>query len=292
MLPYEDPPERPAQDARLVVREDHSGSWSTVMYALLLAAGLIGLGLVAAAPLGLVDPYPPLPPAAIEGPLGSTRALEDPSELDRREGEALPEYFDRLARVVGEVTVHYWHRAAVWEESDVPFTRVSPWVNYVLWIIDSYPRVGEFRTRYQFLTPTLALDRGYGFCSQWARTIYSILRDQGIAASVMQNDGHVVVESNGCVIDGDYGVVVPFPLARIVEDPAVVAPYYEDFPDRIPMLMQVYARPWKRAASDSEFDFIREFEKQSERVKWLLPAAVAMVGAIGLIINPKRRETA
>ncbi len=90
MLPYEDPPERPAQDARLVVRDDHSGSWSTVMYALLLAAGLIGLGLVAAAPLGLVDPYPTLPPAAIEGPLGWTRALEDPSELDRREGEALP----------------------------------------------------------------------------------------------------------------------------------------------------------------------------------------------------------
>ena len=289
MQAREDPSERPVQDAELVIQEVKTRSRATMVFAILFAAGLVGLALVAAAPLGLVDPYPPLPPAAVEGPLGSTRVLEDPSELNRREGEALPDYFDRLAGVVGEVTVHYWHRGAVWEETDVPFTRVSPWVNYVLWVGDSNPKVGEFRTRYQFLTPALALDRGYGSCSQWARTIYSILRDQGIAASVMQNDGHVVEESNGYVIDGDYGVAVPFPLERIMQDPALVAPHYADHPERIPLLVEVYARPWKRAASDSEFDFIRGFEEQAERVKWLLPAAVAMVGSVGLIIGATRR---
>ena len=100
MQAREDPSERPVQDAELVIQEVKTRSRATMVFAILFAAGLVGLALVAAAPLGLVDPYPPLPPAAVEGPLGSTRVLEDPSELNRREGEALPDYFDRLAGAV------------------------------------------------------------------------------------------------------------------------------------------------------------------------------------------------
>lgn len=259
-----------------------------IAFAGILAAGLVGLGLVAAAPLGLVDPYPDPPRDAIEGPLGSTRALTNPQDLHRRAGEELPEYFDRLARTIGEVTVHYWHQGDRWEDGDIPFTRVSPWVNYVLWVAGSHPRVGEFRTTYQFLTPGLAFCRGHGFCSQWARTAYSILRDQGIAASVMQNDGHVVVESNGFVIDADYGVTVPHPLARLVEHPEDAAPHYAAFPDSVPLMIEVYARPWTQAATDADFDFIRAVEEQAERVKWLLPSAMAIVGLVGLAFTAGR----
>src|SRR5262249_54281334 len=141
--------------------------------------------------------------------------------LYRRLGEVESAYFDRLTKSVAAGIVHFWYEGDKWDPSDAIYTAVSPWDNYLLWLLDD--------PQHEFIEPDKAIERGYGFCSQVARIVYSILDNQGISSKVLGYQGHVVAEANGQILDADYGVYIPHSALWMQTHPEAVSAYYRDF---------------------------------------------------------------
>jgi hypothetical protein len=74
--------------------------------------------------------------------------------------------------------VHCWYVGDEWDSSDAAYAAVSPWDNYLLWLL---------KDRYEFMDPGRAIERGYGFYSQVSRIVYLILDDRGIPSKVLEH---------------------------------------------------------------------------------------------------------
>lgn len=244
------------------------------------AIGTIFTVLVAAHPLGLVDAYPMPPDADLDGPFGARTKIESLDSLYRKAEEPLHTYFPRLVKEVSEGFVHYWHKGEKWAPQDSEYTRPSMWDNYLLWLHPLIPEYEHFN-RYEFISPKKALDRGYGFCSQVSRLVWSILRDQGIRAEILIHPNHVVVQSNGYILDADYGVTIPNTALEIMNsDPAgIIAEYYARFDWMLPTLTQIYSEGWKSSGfEDPSMVYMLRYEAKMDALKWLPPVALLLGG--------------
>lgn len=231
------------------------GTVAGVVLLLMLCVGLVQYA--------VFNPYPPIPSEALAVQhFGRTEKgkLED---LNRLSGESASAYHRRLVAGVNSHMVHYW------PEESRSATQVSPFTNYLLWALSFVPGYEHFGS-YEYVSPQLAWDRGYGFCSQVSRVIYSVLREQGLDATVMQHPNHVVVEADGHVLDADYGVYIPYSLADVQANPKLVAEYYAQFPTMVPLLSQIYRDGWTETASKEQFDYMLNFERKAELFKWVL----------------------
>ncbi|TIQ40736.1 MAG: hypothetical protein E5X49_22305 [Mesorhizobium sp.] len=260
----------------------------------LAGVGTAFLLFVSAYPLGLVRAYPAPPAAAIEGPLGFERSVGDVNDLYRGPDETMQAYLDRLTRAVAGGVVHYWTEGDSWTAADTRYTRISVFDNYLLWMLSFQPEYRENLQNYEFVSPRQALDRGYGFCSQVSKIVYSILADQGIDATIYSVPEHTVVESNGNVLDSDYGVFVPHSLVEIQQDPSIVDTYYAQFGSMLPLLKKVYGQSWQQLGTAQDFDSVRAYEAKFERLKWVPPIVILAIGvlltAAGMFL--RRRELA
>jgi hypothetical protein len=246
---------------------------------------LVGIGaafllFVAAYPLGLISAYPVPPTAAIEGPLGFERKIEDLDVLYRAPDEPMQDYLRRLTTTVAGGMVHYWTEGDSWAPTDTIYTQVSIFDNYLLWILSFLPQYRKNFRNYEFVEPQKALDRGYGFCSQVSKIVYSILTDQGIDATLYSVPQHVVVESNGNILDSDYGVFLPYSLASFKQDPSKIDPYYTNFESMLPLLRQVYRQSWRPLGTAKDFRDVRAYEAKVERLKWLPPIMLLAMGML------------
>jgi hypothetical protein len=244
----------------------------------LTAIGAAFLLVVAAYPLGLIRAYPAPPAAAIEGPLGLTRKISDPDILHRTPGEPMQAYLERLTKTVAGSMVHYWTKSDRWTAEDARYTRIGLFDNYLLWIESFLPRYRENFQDYEFVTPGKALMRGYGFCSQASKIVYSILTDQGIAAVIYSAPEHTIVESNGSVLDSDYGVFIPHSLDSIRKDPSLIDRYYANFQPMVPLLRRAYAESWQQLGTARGFRDVRAYEAKFERLKWFPPLMLLALG--------------
>jgi hypothetical protein len=254
-----------------------------------LGCSLAGLGLglllfTAAAPLGFVKPYPAPPHAAVDGELGLSRAISDVRSLYRNPGEVLPVYLDRLTRSVAAGMVHYWTIGGSWSPPDARFTGISIFDNYLLWVYRLLPAYRANFQDYEFLTPDKAVARGYGFCSQVSKLVYSILHDQGIASTIVNNAQHTIVEADGAILDADYGVFVPHSIDWVQQHPDAVDHYYAAFAASLPLLRQAYAQPWQTLGSDAAFAEVRAYETRFERLKWIPPIVAIVAGLLLFLI--------
>jgi len=252
------------------------------------------LVLLAAAPLGLLRAYPSPPEEAIDGPLGLDRKITDLRSLDRNAGEPMEAYLRRLTTSVAAGMVHYWSRGDTWSEADSPYTEISIYDNYLLWLQMLLLKDRQHFRNYEFMTPAKAIDRGYGFCSQVSKTIYSILRDQHIDSVIYSNPAHTVVEADGNILDADYGVFIPHSIAWVQQTPAAIDTYYADYGLMIPLIRQAYAQPWHLLGTAAEFDNVRKYEARFERLKWLPPLFAIILGlaAVAVAARLRRRELA
>ncbi|AZO25011.1 hypothetical protein EJ070_33035 [Mesorhizobium sp. M1E.F.Ca.ET.045.02.1.1] len=246
----------------------------------LMAAGAAFLLFVAAYPLGLIRAYPAPPSAAIEGPLGFEREIEDLNGLYREPDEPKQVYLERLTKSVAGGMVHYWTEGDRWTASDTRYTRISVFDNYVIWLLGLLPAYHESFQNYEFLTPGKALGRGYGFCSQVSKIVYSILIEQGIQATIYGAEQHTIVEVDGNVLDPDYGVIVPYPLALVEKDPSIIDSYYSDYESMLPLLHEAYGQPWHALGTPEGFQNIRAYETVLERLKWLPPVTLLAIGVL------------
>lgn len=269
--------------------------------ALLRSAGLFLTGVgtafllfVSAYPLGLVSAYPAPPAEAIEGPLGFEQGVGDVEDLYRGAGEPMAAYLDRLTKAVAGGVVHYWTEGDSWTTADTRYTRISVFDNYLLWMLSFQSQYQDSLQNYEFVTPRKALDRGYGFCSQVSKIVYSILVDQGIDATIYSVPAHTVVESNGNVLDSDYGVFVPHSLIEIQQDPSIIDSYYAQFGSMLPLLKKAYGQSWQQLGTADDFNNVRAYEAKFEQWKWAPPIMLLATGvflaAAGMVLQ--RRELA
>lgn len=260
----------------------------------LAGVGTAFLLFVSAYPLGLVRAYPGPPAEAIEGPLGFEQSIGDVMDLYRRPDEPMQAYLNRLTKAVAGEVVHYWTEGDSWTTSDTRYTRISVFDNYLLWMLSFQPQYRDTLQNYEFMTPRKALDRGYGFCSQVSKIVYSVLADQGIDATIYSVPEHTVVESSGNVLDSDYGVFVPHSLVEIQQDPSMVDSYYAQFGSMLPLLKKAYGQSWQQLGTADDFNGVRAYEAKFERLKWAPPIMLLAIGvllaAVGMILQ--RRELA
>ena len=153
--------------------------------------------------------------AATPGP-----ALHEP--LTQRKGEPDRDYFARLARDV------HLRIAFGWGVTD----RVAVTDN---WILNLAGHALAGYRQYEFVDPDRALARGFGVCSQDANILFGELKRSGFSPETDLLPNHTVVSVQGhdgrpYVLDGLYGIVLPYPFATINAHPALVGPYYRRIP--------------------------------------------------------------
>lgn len=223
-------------------------------------------GLVFLTGKGLLNPYPDPPDEVMSLPHFGRSADIPFAETRRRTGESMKAYEDRLNAAISAWMVHYW-------PDDRKFVEVNPLVSPTLWWMSRSPGYEHF-ANYEFLTPEAAWLRGYGFCSQVARLLFSLLRREGANPAIVQNDMHTVVEVDGRILDADYGVVVPHTAAYMQANPALVERYYADFRSSWPLLKKVYAAGLREVVAKEVFAHGQRFEEEAAKIGWLVLLAM------------------
>ena len=284
---------------RIRHRKRYLGSIAVLLRSLALfsaGAGTAFLLFVSAYPLGLVSAYPAPPAAATEGPLGVEQKIDDVEDLYREPDEPMQAYLERLTKAVAGGMVHYWTEGDRWKTTDTRYTRIGILDNYLLWAQSFLPQYQENLQNYEFVTPRKALDRGYGFCSQVSKIVYSVLADQGIEATIYTVPEHTVVESNGYILDSDYGVFVPHSLAAVQQEPSIVDRYYANFGSMLPVLRKAYGQYWQPLGTAEGFNGVRAYEAKFERLKWAPPlmllATSVLLGAGGTLLQRREKNSA
>lgn len=236
---------------------------------ILMATCLAFIALVLLAKTGLYNPYPSPPDEVLNKPYFGRSEDVKFNELHRRSGEPLSEYHERLTKSVNAWMVHWWpteNRSAV---------GVHPLNNCPMWLKSFVPGYEHFGNK-EFVDPLLAWRSGYGVCSQVSRVVYSVLRDQGLDATIMEHPNHVVVEAGGHVLDADYGVFIPHSLSYLQQHPELVKSSYEpNFVSSFPILERIYRDGWTETSTKERFDYMREFE--GEALRWeVAPVLLAL----------------
>jgi hypothetical protein len=254
------------------------------LYVAGIAASVLAMVLLviaSLAPLGLVDPYPAPPIRQSKVPWAQTRPISDPSELNRRPGEAEHQYFRRLAVSVSAAIMHWWPE----NDPDASlYTRVTFRSDYALWTMSKFARWGNLQN-YEYLSPGPALRRGFGFCSQTSRIVFSVLVDNGFRPLVMVHEHHTVVEVNKTVIDSDYGVFIPHSLAELQEKLYLVPFYYRNFPDEQPLLKNVFEEGFIPHSDTKYLEDVLKFERSVQYLKWQIPIGLMVLSALLILAS-------
>jgi hypothetical protein len=235
-----------------------------------LISGLLGIGLlvlVSLSPLGLVDAYPTPPVHQSAAPWAQTRPLEDSSELDKRDGENDAAYFYRLAKMSSASIEHWW---PIDDPARSRYTRVTLLSNYLLWSMSKLARWGNFQD-IEFMSPDEIVERGFGVCSQASRLVAAVLHRNGYDPVIYEHEHHVVVQVNGVIIDGDYGVFIPHSVDYLKEHSYLLPFFYSNFKDALPLLVSIYEGGFNPHADMGRLFGQMRFEEKMRTFKWLPP---------------------
>ena len=185
--------------------------------------------------------------------------------------------------------------------------RVSIRENYVLSI---YNLIYSDRYKmYEYLDYRKAIERGVGLCSQQAMAMTAILNENGVKAEMVGLDGHVVLRakvSNDTwyTADPDYGVVMPFDISEIEDNPAVIIPYYNNMktnlkkglgdykPEAIKMLLKFYAKERNEVFQKGVIGFKGERRHRMERLSykavWIIPLILGLPYLLAIFLSRTR----
>ena len=233
-------------------------------------------GLVFLTGKGLLNPYPDPPDEVTSLPHFGRSANIAFAETRRRAGENMKAYEDRLNAAVSAWMIHYW-------PDDRRFVEVNPLVSPTLWWMSRSPGYG-YLANYEFLSPEAAWLRGYGYCSQVARLLFSLLRREGANPAIVQNDMHTVVEVDGRILDADYGVVIPHSAAYMQANPALVERYYADFPSSWALLKKVYGAGLLEVVPKEVFAQAQHFEEDAAKLSWVVLLAMWLASILLVFI--------
>ncbi len=195
------------------------------------------------------------------------------------------DFFRKLVIAVNKNMAHYWRDDGRFKYNlTVPFYK-----NYLLFMASYFmPKVFK---KYEFCDYRLALERGVGLCSQHAIVICGILEEKGVPCRIVALSGHVVAmaevkNDKWWILDGDYGVIIPYDIVQIEKTPSLVVNYYKDKLDYsdhaiktgsfIPLLrlVEIYGKEGNRILKGvKEYCNIKKWiiEKSSFYAIWIIP---------------------
>jgi hypothetical protein len=215
-----------------------------------------------------------------------TIKLEDAKkQIIRKSGENDKEFAFRINDVVSKSMMHYWKEDGI-EKYNM---RVPVWENYILYTVNSFNK----DKRYEFINYKKALERGVGLCSTHSIVVKGILLNNKIEAQLWDIAGHVVVrakisENEWCILDPDYGLIVPHDIAEIEANPEVVRPTYAEMaklykpdykdPYTTDHVVEIYGKEGNHIYTYNPF-----FENSSYIAKWLLPLLLILPYGLSLV---------
>jgi hypothetical protein len=215
-----------------------------------------------------INNYPELPGINSEGPDRRTKTISE-SDLDKVNSESDEEYFERISSSIDGHMVHYWidHSS---------YSKVSLWDNYLLFSTAWLPPLRRFRN-YEFVTPQLALDRGYGYCSQVAKIVFSKLQENGFKTQIYYNEVHVVTyaetsDRQPYIIDATYSEVIPYSFQEISQNLDLLDSYYLDLDvESRELVISAYASEFQARHPITYYDRLRQSEEFYYALKWGIP---------------------
>lgn len=219
--------------------------------------------------------------AAFDDNITLTQQQFDAIIADRSGAPA--DYATRVTMAVNQAIVHYW------EEQGTQSYNVKPPAheNYLLYALTSFWN----DPRYEFCSYQKAVERGVGLCSQQVAIVVSVLSANEIPAKIISFPWlHVVAtaqvaQDTWWVLDPDYGVVIPFDIQAISQNPEIArACYVQAGYDRstLDSLEEIYATPYE--LYDSLEAYFPEGYCFTERASywaiWLFPMLFMTAGLL------------
>lgn len=208
------------------------------------------------------------------------------NKLMRQTSQSHDEYLTQVTNVVAEAVAH-----VNWNEETDPskYNQLVPiWENYILYFMGKFSGIPEYQ-KYHFINYQRSLKRGIGICGDASMITSQVLSKSNIDNQIVSFKTHVVIatkteDGKEITLDPDYGVVIPFSVDKIADDPAIVSPYYSEagYSDREAVgVQEVYFSRFQRW--DGVKHFVTKkyyFEHLSYILKWALPLTGLLMGWI------------
>jgi hypothetical protein len=138
-------------------------------------------------------------------------------------------YVSNVTYAVNKGMADYWDDEGI----DKYHLRVPFQENYLLFLA-SYIMPQKFQ-KFEFMDYHRAIERGVGMCSEHSIILSEVLNEKGIKTKMIGLSGHVGISAQvdektdeWWVLDGLYGVVIPFSLDKIQKNPDIIGPYYSE----------------------------------------------------------------
>jgi len=189
------------------------------------------------------------------------------------------DFIKKAVYAINQGIAHYWENDGI----DRYNLRIPIQENYIL-NLSSFILPSKFQ-KYEYLDYHRAIERGVGLCSEHAIILAGALYDRGIDTKIIGLDGHVVAtaevneKSNiWWVVDPDYGVIIPYDIKTIEENPTIVKKYYLDngYDEKTGDLMvRLYGKEGNRVSNGygvGDYSILSHyFETASYIMIWVIP---------------------
>jgi len=208
------------------------------------------------------------------------------------------EYITNLNEAVNHGIAHYWRDAGINKYN----LRIPFYENYLLFIA-SYLYPEEY-LKYEFVDYRRAIERGIGLCSQHAIIVSEILLEKSIPSFIVGLSGHVVLraqvdENRGewWVLDPDYGVVIPYDIDIIENNPKIIRSFYAQAGYKLKTISSLEKIYEKKGNVVHREQGARGYQIKRYRdehifyfLKWIIPCLLITPSIILFIIKRRNRN--
>jgi hypothetical protein len=209
------------------------------------------------------------------------------------------EYITTLNSAVNQGIAHYWRNAGISKYN----LRVPFYENYLLFIA-SYLNPEEY-LKYEFIDYRRAIERGIGLCSQQAIIVSEILLEKSIPSFIVGLSGHVVLRAQvdenrdeWWVLDPDYGVVIPYDIDFIENNPKIIRSFYAQAGyelKKIAWLENIYEKEGNEVNSGEQGAKGYQIKRSRNEpifyfLKWIIPSILITTSIILFSIRKRNRN--
>jgi hypothetical protein len=262
--------------------------FTRIIFILFLLLFVCGTAFLSINALGLIIPL--RNPAIYQYQGGKDITLtyqEALAQINKYPDEVDSAYIYRLTHVVNQSLAQYWSDEGI----DTYHMRVPIWENYILWFM-SFKDPHTY-LRYEFVDYKLALERGIGLCSEHALVMEQILQNNGLQAYIIGLAGHVAVTTKvgrkWFILDADQGIVMPYSLEEVEQNPQIVRSYYRNSWDP-ELFVSIYTTKSDNVSFDSARTYSSpqktDYEETAYRYKWIVP--IVFMVPLSFVITVKK----
>jgi hypothetical protein len=201
------------------------------------------------------------------------------NEIIRNIDESDEQYVSKVNTAINRGIRHYW------EKDELNKYNVSVPI-YENWLL--YLRYGD--KAYEYCDYRKGIERAIGLCSQHAIIVVGLLESKGFNAKIVGLEGHVVatvlVNGKWWILDPDFGVVIPYSIKEIENNPIVISNFYLSrgySVEIVGTLIKAYSIEGNTVVS--VVDYIGMWECLFERISYILIWVVPLLLILAFFIN-------